>query len=292
LKKYLLIVSIVCCSFSLKSLAQNIRLPNSSFEIWDTLATLTVPDSWPSSDLLWYYEGNSTHNVSPDRHCHSGKYSAKIKPDTAGGKLWPGFIAGKFAIRTLPAYFSFYYVDSLIQSESGAIKINLYTWNTTNKTEDSVGGTSWNFPGSITKDFIYGKIPIDYSNIDTTIKPDSISITIEVVSSPGLPPSGYVAVDDVGLGSDTAGIQAPHITSDFELFPNPANSIIHLVSQNLNGYASKLEISDLNGQIMYSQYQDVRGSNPIDLSEYPPGIYFVKITSGDNISMNKVIISH
>jgi len=291
LKKYLLFLSIVCCSISLKSLAQNFRVPNSSFEIWDTLATLTVPDSWPSSDLLWYYEGYNTHNVYPDRHHHSGKYSAHIGPDTAAGKIWPGFIAAKFAIKTLPDYLSFYYIDSMNQAESGAVKISLLRWNKTQKTEDSIGGTTWNFPASTIKDFVPGQIPIDYTGIDTTTKPDSISITFEVVSSATSLASGHIAVDDVSLGSDSSGFAIPALVRDFEIFPNPTNSIVYIASQNPVRLYSKIEISDLNGQIIYSQYQDIGVSTPIDLSQDPPGMYIVKVFSGGRVSVNKIIIS-
>ena len=291
MKKYLLIFSFVCFLIPLKSLAQRIRVPNSSFEIWDSLASLTVPDSWPSSDLLWYYNGYNTHNVYPDRHCHSGKYSAKIKPDTAAGKLWPGFIVAKLGIKRLPAYFSFYYVDSLSQSESAAIKIDLFRWNSSKKTEDSVGETSWNFPGTVAKNFTYGEIPIDYSTIDTTTKPDSISITIEVVGAPGALPSGFIVVDDVGLGTDTSGIEIFHPINDFELYPNPTNAITYIVSTGLKGMMSKVEITDLNGKMIYAKYEDIGTQSPIDLTDNPPGIYFVRVISEDKISVNKIILS-
>jgi len=292
LKKYLLILSVICFVIPQRSLAQNIRVPNSSFEIWDSLASLTVPDSWPSSDLLWYYNGYGTHNVSPDRHRRSGKYSAKIKPDTAQGKLFPGFIAAKFAIKKLPAYCSFYYIDSLNQTESGAVKINLLRWNSANKTEDSIGGTTWNFPGSIVKNFILGNIPIDYTAIDTTVRPDSISITFEVVSSPGSVPSGYIAVDDIGLGTDTSGIEIPSAIHAFELFPNPTSSVTYIVSEDLKGINSKVDITNLNGQEIYSKYEDIGDRSPIDLSANPAGIYFVKIVSGERILVNKIMICH
>lgn len=95
-------------------LSQNIHIPNSNFEVWDNLQGLIdVPDSWPSSDLVWFSKGLSTRNVYRDTHAHSGKYAAHIGPDTAAKKIWPGFMAARFGAHLRVKYLSLYYVDSL-----------------------------------------------------------------------------------------------------------------------------------------------------------------------------------
>ena len=284
--------AIIACLCITKATAQNIRVPNSSFEIWDNLQGLIdAPDSWPSSDLLWYYEGYNTHNVYPDRHCHSGKYSARIGPDTAAKKIWPGFIAAKFAIGKIPEYFDFYYIDSLNQAESGAVKISLNRWNSSKKTEDSVGGVTWNFPNSIIQDFVFGQIPIDYTTVDTTIKPDSISITIEVVSSSTSLPAGHISIDDVSLVPHSSGIEYPGHTQIFHVVPNPSKGLIYIVSPYLINHSSKIEIFNLYGLVIFSKNYNFFTPNRIDLSMNPPGTYFVRVLSDNKVSTERIVIS-
>jgi len=292
LKKHLLLVSIIAYICFAKATAQNISVPNNSFEVWDTLAALTVPDSWPSSDLLWYYDGYNTHNVYPDAHHNSGKYSASIGPDTADRKILPGFIASKFSIFQRARYFSLHYIDSLNSAESGVVQVTLYKWDVTTKTEDSIGGASWNFPDTTVSQFVFAEIPLTYTSSDTTITPDSVSINIEVVSTATALPSGHIAVDDVGLSvNHSASIQVPVVSDVFHVFPNPSNGLVYINSSGILNGLSKVEISDLNGRIVYSQYKDIGTSNPIDLSENSPGIYFIKVLSGDEVSVNKIIIN-
>jgi len=292
LKNYLAFGAFILFFVPGRILCQNINIPNSSFETWDNLQGLIdVPDSWPSSDLVWFSKGYSTRNVYSDSHCHSGKCAAHIGPDTAEKKIWPGFIAAKFAAHVRVKYFSLYYVDSMNTAESGVVQISLFKGKTV--AGDSIGGAVWNFPDSIIPGFTYEEIPLTYSGTDTTLIPDSISVSIEIFSSATALPSGHVAVDDVGLSvHKKAAVSTPVSPIDFNVFPNPSSGIVRVVSSGYITDKSQMIVSDVNGKIIYNRCLYNQLPPVFDFSDYPSGIYLLNLISGDNKAVNRIIISH
>jgi hypothetical protein len=78
-------------------------------------------------------------------------------------------------------------------------------------------------------------------------------------------------------------------------YPNPFTNQISLQLQDANNYNSKLEITDLSGNILLTKnYETIPNNNAIinlDLSEYnlSKGIYLVKFTNGSDSQTIKII---
>lgn len=70
----------------------------------------------------------------------------------------------------------------------------------------------------------------------------------------------------------------------WKLFPNPAGDNVYIVPDNAYGQKNSLEISDLSGRIVLS-YELTQANQgiaiPISVKKLIPGIYIVKIVSGD-----------
>ncbi len=70
--------------------------------------------------------------------------------------------------------------------------------------------------------------------------------------------------------------------SDMVIFPNPAGDVIHLTwtPSEQTGFVI---VSDINGQIQLTRSLDLaNGSEQIDISNLPPGLYICKVMQGEN----------
>lgn len=77
--------------------------------------------------------------------------------------------------------------------------------------------------------------------------------------------------------------------TSFQLFPNPAEDIIFLKLNEKHPYSS-YQIFDIYGRTLRNQ--KVRGSNriQIELNQFPQGIYFIGLKSGDELIISKFLV--
>ena len=84
--------------------------------------------------------------------------------------------------------------------------------------------------------------------------------------------------------------------SEFELYPNPATSVVTVSVNNLEIQNSKLEIVSLNGQVLdqfeihNSQFEIQNSKFKIDISSLPAGAYFVRLTGQQQTAVRKLIV--
>lgn len=111
--------------------------------------------------------------------------------------------------------------------------------------------------------------------IDNTAYFDEITIT-------GIA-QGFLAK----LSPDTTdGLGNIDITPFINMFPNPAEEIIHIQIKDEKN--STIEIINIEGQRLYTKELNTNFIQ-IDISNYPQGIYFVKVKSEDFIKTEKII---
>ena len=79
------------------------------------------------------------------------------------------------------------------------------------------------------------------------------------------------------------GISKKESSSNFKIFPNPTNNLIRIEIQNYNGMF-QAELYDFSGKLL-----ETTNSNNLSLTDYPNGVYSLKITYGDRIEELKVI---
>ena len=75
----------------------------------------------------------------------------------------------------------------------------------------------------------------------------------------------------------------------FDLYPNPASNIVTIKIRNNNQKSVSIEIINSLGHLIM-QKSDFKSNVSIDISNYPSGIYFVRIHSNEIISTKKLII--
>ena len=75
-----------------------------------------------------------------------------------------------------------------------------------------------------------------------------------------------------------------------EMYPNPADNKVTIRFSTLPQKGTKIELTDITGkQLMGRVVQSTR--EVLDIQSQPAGMYLVKITSGDNYTVNKLIIN-
>ncbi len=109
-----------------------------------------------------------------------------------------------------------------------------------------------------------------------------------------------VKVQDNGVGNlsdeTTVTINLNNITGfnniesqNFKIYPNPAGNFVNIEIQNNENKNTLVEIVNINGQVIYSETIS-NNSQVINLSDYSPGIYHVRINSSIKRIVKKLII--
>jgi hypothetical protein len=78
-------------------------------------------------------------------------------------------------------------------------------------------------------------------------------------------------------------------TTNFKMYPNPANETVYIKMNNSFKGNLKITISNISGQTIYNQKINDTNKN-IDVSLFTTGFYFVKITEGNSVTTKKLII--
>ena len=76
-----------------------------------------------------------------------------------------------------------------------------------------------------------------------------------------------------------------------KISPNPANTYIYLSSENYVCKNQKILITDISGKIYYRKTGKILNSK-IDISNFPSGIYILRISNNDFIETQKIVIQH
>ena len=98
------------------------------------------------------------------------------------------------------------------------------------------------------------------------------------------------------IGDSLAGTQ--HLNDlafvpQIKLYPNPANdNIFFMMDDLLKLHAIKLEIMNLQGQIISTEIYQAGTLNSISTSNLKSGVYFCKLSNGSFVSTSKFIVQH
>jgi hypothetical protein len=84
------------------------------------------------------------------------------------------------------------------------------------------------------------------------------------------------------------GINEFNPQNNFSVYPNPSSGIFQLKTNN---YSRKsLFVYDMLGNVIWQEQSNSKIETTIDISNYPKGIYFVKISQGDKITTQKIVL--
>ena len=72
-----------------------------------------------------------------------------------------------------------------------------------------------------------------------------------------------------------------------DIYPNPANDIVNIEIENPDN--ATIEIYNVSGRLVFSRKLN-SGAGKIDISGLLEGMYFVKVSNGNNVSIEKLIV--
>jgi GH43 family beta-xylosidase len=89
--------------------------------------------------------------------------------------------------------------------------------------------------------------------------------------------------------NNCSGIQAIGTTTQWNLFPNPTNGLLTIASpQHVNGNVL-IDVLGTDGKLIMSETKSDTKNMMIDLSTMPVGVYFIRITGNENVSVYRIV---
>jgi len=76
---------------------------------------------------------------------------------------------------------------------------------------------------------------------------------------------------------------------EITIYPNPNNGLFTINLNEIQVENSNIEITDINGKVIYSENNNTEKTKTIDLSHLAPGMYFVKVNDGASNYYKKII---
>lgn len=151
----------------------------------------------------------------------------------------------------------------------------------TNSSNYNFGMVRYNSDGSLDNSFGNGGIAI--TQIDSSAYSIAKSVKIQPDGSIIVAGYSYDVSQNFAVakyyGDNTTNIIQNNLLTDFEIFPNPVNSVMNIVTES---EIVKIEILDLNGKSIL-----LINRNIIDCSLFERGVYFLKVEfkNGSNSKM-------
>ncbi|MEX1191502.1 MAG: T9SS type A sorting domain-containing protein [Brumimicrobium sp.] len=85
---------------------------------------------------------------------------------------------------------------------------------------------------------------------------------------------------------EDASITVNEDNNSIAVYPNPVNDVLNIETQNIDQYSYKVTSS--KGQLIKDGHVK-HGNEILNLNNYPPGVYFLKIWNNDNVDTFKII---
>jgi hypothetical protein len=104
--------------------------------------------------------------------------------------------------------------------------------------------------------------------------------------------AGGVAANHIAKWAISTGINEMTELETIDIYPNPftGDFILHL--KNVCTRYFDISILDINGKLIYNSKEEIYQNDMVktmDLSDYPPGVYFLKILTDDQKYVKKLI---
>lgn len=307
--KRLVFLSFILFYFVAKQKAQNL-LQNHSFENYTGISCIYggfdnynatpiyhILDNWYTLNSCDYYNGICTsnngfgvpdnllgHSQSKEGNAYVGAilfqanyetkeyfYQQLSSPLQAGKTYCLSFYVSRVdmvthAIHSIGAYFS-----NNVQSAAtlGYVNVTPQIVNQTGFITDTIGWTQ--IQGCFTANG--GEQYITIGNFNSNANTDTMFVG-STNPHPSAYKYAYYYIDEITLiDQTTVGVNELDKENNFEIYPNPTNSILNIKSNNQQLQNATIEIKNTLGQIVYF---DVYAPQ-IHISDLPSGIYFITL---------------
>lgn len=137
----------------------------------------------------------------------------------------------------------------------------------------------YNFDGGIS--FYNGNEWFSFSTPQGLVNTQVTSIAIDKFNKPWVATGGGVSKFDANIG-----IAENKSIMNVNIYPNPAQNVIHIDGEVAN---SQINILDMSGREIYTSYL-LENNNQLNIEKLSAGIYFVQIFNDKNLITKKIIV--
>ena len=134
----------------------------------------------------------------------------------------------------------------------------------------------------LSKGFVYFKVKLKPGFVSGDIIPNNASIIFD--ANPAI-------VTNTFNTKFTSTLSNPNFElGDFIMYPNPADSNVHISLKNANEKIGSLTITDMLGKTIKDIKNITANEVNVDVSNFTTGVYFVTITSENNLKLVKKLV--
>lgn len=281
--------------------AAQAQIPNGSFENWTTTGGYDSPDGWDNFNALTAPSTVYTCEKGTTGAPHGNSY-IRLTTKLAGTDVVPALaLCGKYDPVTQKPKSGFPYAgrpQSLTGkwqymasgADKGRVAVYLTKWNTATNKSDLVGSVEYDLPGMVMA-WTSFSIPITY--ISGAMPDSAIVGLISSNKSSAAVAGSYLYVDSLNFAGTVAnGISAATVSKyTATLSPNPAKDNLSIdfgtaVTDNV-----KLWVVDMYGRTVAGAAWNA-GSRiyTMGLNTVAPGLYFVKVSVGEEMQTQRLVI--
>jgi hypothetical protein len=268
MKKYLILIAYLLFLGGKGAFAQEV-VPNGDFENWDGIN----PEGW-----IGLFNSDDFQNVFQSGDAQSGSYSAELRvvyhPLLMNYVRSGMFVETNFPVSSKPEALNGYYKGAAAGGDTLTVVVGMF--NNSNPI-----GFGFFYSTQSVSNWTSFSVPITYTGIDN---PDQGFISINAGQFFASTDGTDYFVDNLTF-SGPAGISDKIITSNFTLFPNPAEELLNIRFTLANSDNIEFELINLQGvAVPVSKkvtFQPGTNDYQISISSFPSGIYFLK-ANGDN----------
>lgn len=134
-------------------------------------------------------------------------------------------------------------------------------------------------------DWFQVKLPIEERYFRLNGNPDSCIITISCDNEIVNDENTVLLIDQLSFGTEVIASQFTPSVSNFSVYPNPTNGLVHIQGLHQN---NTVTIASIEGRVVESFVSKGIGTKNLMLNE---GIYFIHISDGQESSIKKLVVS-
>ncbi len=311
MKKITFLFTIALCFGAIsQSFAQVDSIPNFDFENWEAADIGEKPIAWDVSNIdyspLATWETITKDATDP----YSGIYCVRIETVMenvfmVGDVTLPGIITlGSFEIdiatqsgniiggipfTARPTMLKGYYKYSPVGIDSCLIGIGMSKWDTVTSERDTIGYGYFNSKATVPGWTLF-EIPIGYVSPDN---PDSMNIIIMASDTSILAIGSTLWIDSLFFDFTTE-IKDLTNNQSISVYPNPSTDGVFSLEINTgnSGQFTNYDLKIYNvlgSEIIKSKI--LNRKSKINMSSYPKGIYFLKVSSDNNNFVRKIVLN-
>lgn len=249
-------------------------------------AALTCLDSCGTTTLSIAYMGNK--NASCKDSCNGSAMVVALGGTPPYSYQWNDVNSQTSAIASglCAGMYNVTVTDSLGDTSNAAFTINepsalILTATANDASQDNCDGSSTASVSGGTSSYSY---QWDDTLAQTTSTADSLcagTYNVTVTDANGCIKTTSIIVNE------TTGISKNDFNKKVKIYPNPSKGIVSIDIQN-QGEEVLVEVTNLFGRAIYNK-RVKKSIEQIDLSDYPPGIYFVVVQGENMMQLGKIV---